>query len=117
MIKHYRNQRDLRRTRVRGKIRGTADMPRISVFRSNKSLFVQLIDDTVGKTLVALGGCHVKSEKKITKTEMSFLVGKKLAEEALKKKIKQAVFDRGGYQYKGRVAAIAQGAREGGLKI
>lgn len=96
-----------RRARVRGKIRGTAERPRLSVFRSNKHISAQLIDDVEGGTLAAaLGGAGVTAAGE---------VGKILAEKASKLGIKKVVFDRGGYKYHGRVKALAEGARKGGL--
>lgn len=94
-----------RHKRVRSKISGTSDRPRLSVFRSNKYVFLQLIDDAKGKTIFSV------------RDGLAFDAGKKLAEMAVKKGIKEAVFDRGGYVYKGRVKQVADGAREGGLKI
>ncbi len=106
-IKKYKNLRDRRRTRIRGKIRGTKDRPRLSVFRSNKHIYAQLIDDQAGETLAAAsGGGDISTASK---------VGKDLAKKALKLKIKKVVFDRGGYKYHGRVKALAEGARQGGL--
>jgi large subunit ribosomal protein L18 len=103
-----------RKSRVRGKISGTAAKPRLSVFRSNKHIFAQLIDDNTGATLV-----HVSdlSEKKGKKSEKAKTTGMALAKEAKSKKIETVTFDRNGYRYHGRVAALAAGAREGGLKF
>lgn len=125
-----------RKGRVRAKISGTTKRPRLSVFRSNKGFYLQLIDDEKGKTLISVNarnqissaqgrsasGGEVGSRKSDTKdegkkTDLSFEAGKLLAEKAKKKKIKSAVFDRGGNKYHGRVKAVAEGAREGGLKI
>jgi large subunit ribosomal protein L18 len=107
--------KETRHNRVKAKVRGTKDKPRLSVFRSNKHIFLQLIDDNSGKTLVSAG--DVKNKKKMTKTEIAREVGKKLAESAKLKKIKNVVFDRGGYKYHGRVKAVSEGAREGGLNF
>lgn len=108
------NTREKRHKRVRAKIFGTSECPRLSIFRSNKSMFLQLIDDSAGKTLVsARSGV---GEKK-TKTEIAKNIGKELAKLAKEKKIKKAVVDRGGYRYHGRVKASVDGAREGGLKL
>lgn len=93
---------------------GTGDRPRLSVFRSGKHIYAQIIDDTRGQTLVAESDLKIE---KIKKTEKAYIIGKKLAEKALKKKIKTVVFDRGGFLYHGRVAAVAKGAREGGLRL
>ncbi|NJN33104.1 MAG: 50S ribosomal protein L18 [Saprospiraceae bacterium] len=101
--------------RVRKKINGTAERPRLNVFRSNKGVYVQIIDDTRGHTLVAASSKEVSV--KGTKTETSAAVGKLLAEKAKEAGITKAVFDRGGYLYHGRVKAVAEGAREGGLAI
>jgi large subunit ribosomal protein L18 len=113
-----RKKRKIRHIRVRAKIKGTAEKPRFSVFRSNKHVFLQLINDAEGETLVSVS--DTKADKKILslpKTERARLAGKKLAEKAKDKKIKKAVFDRGGYIYHGRIKAAAEGAREGGLKF
>jgi large subunit ribosomal protein L18 len=107
--------RIIRHKRIRAKVRGTKEKPRLSVFRSNKHIFLQLIDDGSGKTLVSES--DLKDKKKTTKTEAAKEAGKKLAESAKTKKIKTAVFDRGGYKYHGIIKAVAEGAREGGLKI
>jgi len=108
----------VRHRRIRAKIKGTADRPRLVVFRSNKHLFLQIIDDEKGKTLVGIGDVGKdKKLKKTTKTNTAFDLGKKVAEEAVKKNIKSIVFDRGGYAYHGRVKSVAEGAREGGLKF
>ena len=112
-IKQY--QRSRRRGRVRAKVSGTSKCPRLSVFRSNKGMYLQLIDDEKGKTLVSAHSSEVK--KKDKKVAISFELGKLIAEKALAKKIKQIVFDRGGYKYHGRVKAVADGAREEGLSF
>jgi len=113
-----KTNRDKRKLRVRKKVFGTSDRPRLSVFRSNKYSYGQLINDTEGKTLVSVSLNDVKNfHKSEVKNEASFKLGKKLAEEALKKKIKIVVFDRNGYKYHGRVKQVAEGAREGGLKL
>ncbi|MBA3828884.1 MAG: 50S ribosomal protein L18 [Taibaiella sp.] len=106
------------RWRIRGKIRGAAVKPRLSVFRSNKDIYAQLIDDATGTTLASASS----REKDIaaqggTKTEKSALVGKALAQKAVALGLDSCVFDRGGYLYHGRVKAVADGAREGGLKF
>lgn len=106
------------RWRIRAKVSGTASQPRLSVFRSNKDIYVQLVDDTTGVTLAAASS----REKDIVaqsgnKTEKSALVGKSLAQKALAVGIEKCSFDRGGYLYHGRVKAVADGAREGGLKF
>ena len=104
------------RHRIRKKIKGTAERPRLSVFRSNRDIYAQLIDDLKGVTLASASSRELGQEG-ITKTEASREVGKKLAEKASANGIAEVVFDRGGYQYHGRVKALAEGAREGGLKF
>lgn len=102
--------------RVRSKIVGTAQRPRLSVYRSNVAIYCQLIDDNAGHTLLATSSMD-KSIGKGTKVEQSKEVGKLLAQKALDAKIESVVFDRSGYLYHGRVKALADGAREGGLKF
>jgi len=115
-IKKYKKQRDKRRVRIRAKIRGTKERPRLSVFRSNKHIYAQLIDDYGGETLTAASDLELKTASG-TKTKIAAEVGKVLAEKAGKLGIKKVVFDRGGYKYHGRVKALAEGARQGGLKF
>lgn len=103
--------------RIRKKINGTAECPRLSVFRSNKEIYAQLIDDVNGVTLVASNSRGKDVESKGNKTDISKLVGISIAEKAKAKGITRCVFDRGGYLYHGRVKAIADGAREGGLNF
>lgn len=105
-----------RARRVRVKISGTADCPRLSVFRSNTGLYLQLINDATGITLVSAHTRDLKA-KKIKKAEAALELGKLLAEKAIAKKIKKVVFDRGGNLYTGRVKAVAEGARAGGLEF
>ncbi len=103
---------------IRKKIFGTAERPRISVYRSNREIYAQMIDDQTGHTLVAANSRQKDIDTKgKTKTEVARLVGLKLAERAKEKNIEKAVFDRNGYLYHGRVKALAEGAREGGLKF
>lgn len=109
-----------RQKRVRAKVFGTAEKPRLNVFRSSRSLYVQLIDDSTGKTLVAVHGKEIDVKKadvkeRKGKVAAAYLAGQAIAEKAKKLGITKAVFDRAGYQYHGRVAAVADGAREGGL--
>ncbi len=111
-----REARLKRHRKVRAKINGTKDIPRLSVFRSNKDLFIQMVDDIDGKTLFSVGGKEIK-EKDKTKLETAFLLGKLIAEKASKVNIKKVVFDRSGYKYHGRVKAVADGARKGGLEF
>lgn len=112
------NNRLLRRKRIRAKIKGTVEFPRLSVFRSNKHIYGQIINDQKGDTLVTACDKDLKSvAKKQTKIKIAQDVGKVLAQNALKKKIKNVLFDRGGYKFHGRVKALAEGARKGGLKF
>jgi len=103
-----------RRRRVRAKVRGTAVRPRISVFRSNRGLFAQLIDDDAGRTLASVQWTE-EALRSLKPMEQASEAGKLLASRAKDAGIDTAVFDRGGYQYHGRVKALAEGAREGGL--
>ncbi len=105
-------QRARRHGRIRSRIHGTAERPRLSVFKSNKFLYVQLIDDVTGKTLAAASTKDMKEKTMLAKAGG---LGKKIAELGKGKKITTIVFDRGGYVYTGRVKAIADAAREGGL--
>jgi len=107
-------KRKRRHKRVRAKISGTAKCPRLCVFRSNKHIYAQLINDEKGKTLVVAKDLEIK-DLKSKKTEIAYKVGELIAEKAIKNKIKKIVFDRGGYKYHGRVKALAEGARKGGL--
>src|SRR5918912_4018454 len=106
-----------RHRRVRGKVFGTAERPRLVVFRSNRGIEAQLVDDLDGRTLAAASWLHLKKPFKGTKTEQAAEVGKLLAANAKKAGLERVVFDRGGYLYHGRVKALADGAREGGLKF
>jgi large subunit ribosomal protein L18 len=107
-------QRLRRRRRVRARISGTAERPRLSVFRSNRGVFAQLIDDTSGHTLAAVNWIEPEL-RKLTASDQAKKAGELLAERAKAAGVKTCVFDRGGYQYHGRVKALADGAREGGL--
>ena len=115
-VKTRQGTRLRRRRRVRAKVRGTAERPRLSVFRSNRGLTVQLVDDVAGHT-VAFVTWTEGDLRKLKPMEQAEQAGKTLAERAKKAGIESAVFDRGGYQYHGRVKAFADGVREGGLKI
>lgn len=129
-------KRDRRHRRVRAKVFGTARCPRLCVFRSSKHIYAQVIDDEKGKTIAAANDQEIKKPKgksdakrrpeaepkgpvedRKAKIAIAYEVGKLLAENALKKKVKKVVFDRGGYKYHGRVKALAEGAREGGLQF
>ena len=118
MIKKEANNvaRLRRHARVRSKISGTKEVPRLNVFRSNTNIFVQIIDDTQGNTLVSSSSVELKL-KNGGNAEGAKLVGKDIAEKAKKAKIKKVVFDRGGYLYHGRVEALAEAARENGLEF
>ncbi len=106
-----------RHVRVRGKISGTPECPRLNVFRSNANIYAQIIDDVNGVTLVAANTLEKDFEGATGNTEAAKKVGAVLAERAKAKGIEQVVFDRGGYIFHGRVAALAEGAREAGLKF
>lgn len=130
-----RKKRSGRHGRIRAKIKGTVERPRASVFRSNKHIYLQLINDEKGETLISVSDIELLKEEKKTKKskqkkpiktvskskkskiEIAKEVGKLFAQKALERKIKQMVFDRGGYKYHGRVKAAAEGIREGGVKI
>jgi large subunit ribosomal protein L18 len=134
-VKKYKDKFSKRKTRIRAKLRKVGSKPRLSVFKSNKHIYVQIIDDKKRKTLAAVSDAEVsermvgksaksaksaKSEnrkKDSKKMKQAHKVGQLLAKKALKKKIKEVYFDRGGYKYHGRVKALAQGARKGGLKL
>ena len=112
--------RHRRHARVRNKIQGTSDTPRLNVFRSLVEIYAQLIDDESGHTLVSASSVEhdLRTQMKgLKKTEQANLVGKSLAERAGDKGIRQVVFDRGGYRYIGRVKALADGARQSGLEF
>ena len=109
-------QRLRRRRRVRAKVRGSAERPRVSVFRSNRGIFAQLIDDDAGRTLAAVNWTEADL-RSLTPLEQAKRAGALLAERAKAAGVETAVFDRGGYQYHGRVQALAEGAREGGLNF
>lgn len=100
--------------RIRAKISGTNERPRLCVFRSNQHIYAQLIDDEKGVTLLALSDAHIKKGKH-TKSELAKMVGVELAKKAKGSGVESVVFDRGGFRYHGRVKQIADGAREGGL--
>jgi large subunit ribosomal protein L18 len=106
-----------RKKRTRGKISGTADKPRMSVRRSNVAMYIQLIDDASGKTIFGLSEKHLDSKTKMQKSEKAKALGMLAAKKAIEKKITAVVFDRGSYAFHGRVKAVAEGAREGGLSF
>jgi len=104
-----------RHAKIRKRISGTSDVPRLFVFRSINHIYAQLINDQIGKIIVSV--CDKDIKGKHTKLELSSKVGQEIAKKAIENKIEKAVFDRGGLMYHGRVKAVAQGAREGGLKF
>ena len=106
-----------RKLSVRKKIFGTADRPRLSVFRSNKYIYGQVIDDVAGKTLIDVGSVVKTLHKDNKRLPAAFELGKEVAARALKKNIKTVIFDRSSYRYHGRVKSFAEGARAGGLKF
>ncbi len=106
--------RERRALRVHSRVRGTSERPRLSVFRSNKAIWAQIIDDSVGRTLASAGSISV-TDKGLSKTDQALKVGELLAERAKAAGIELVVFDRGSYLYHGRVKALAEGARQGGL--
>lgn len=103
--------------RVRGKISGSSDLPRLSVYRSNKQIYAQVIDDTTGRTLASASSLKVENGSAVAKTEQASLVGKAIAEAAKSAGVESVVFDRNGYLYHGRIKQLAEAAREGGLKF
>lgn len=109
------DNRERKHFNIRKKVAGTPDRPRLAIYRSNAHIYAQVIDDLNQKTLVSAS--DVKDSGKQTKIEKAFLVGKTVAEAAVKKGVKEVVFDRGGFLYHGRIAKVAEGAREGGLKF
>lgn len=117
MINRYKNPTTKRKIRVRSKIKSGSSRPRLSVHRSSKHISAQIIDDQKGITLVASSSLKLKSKTKITKIETAKAVGVALAKAAKLKKITKVVFDRGSYQYHGRVKALAEAVRKAGLKF
>jgi large subunit ribosomal protein L18 len=112
-----RDARERRHRRIRGKVAGTAERPRLAVFRSNKGIFAQLVDDDSGRTIAGASWLGLAKSFKGNKIEQAAEVGKAVAAAAKKAGVETVVFDRGGYLYHGRVKALADGAREGGLKF
>ena len=112
-----KGQRIKRHSRVRGKISGTAERPRLCVYRSENHIYAQIIDDVAGATLVAASTVEKGFEGNGGNVDAAKKIGAAIAERALQKGIEEVVFDRGGYIYHGRVKALAEGAREGGLKF
>lgn len=114
-INTKKEQRQRRRNRIRAKVSGTASIPRLAVFKSIKYIYAQLIDDEAGVTLASSTSLAIKGKE--NKTAKAAAVGTEIAKKAAEKNISKVVFDRGGYVYTGRVKALADGAREGGLKF
>ncbi len=108
------DKRQKRHKRIRAKVKGTSSVPRLCVFRSSQHIYAQLIDDQKGNTLAVVSDVGSKLKGKVAKAAEA---GKAIAALAMEKKIKAVVFDRGGFQYHGRIKAVAEGAREGGLKF
>lgn len=123
--RHQKKQkiRNKRKLRIRGIVEGTAERPRLTVYRSQKHIYAQLVDDSAGKTITGLSTLTPSLKTAVDKTkekgrvELGFLVGNELAKKAADLKIKSVVFDRNGFIYHGRVKAVADGARKGGLKF
>jgi len=112
-----REKREKRKKRIRKKVFGTKERPRLNVFRSNKHIYCQLIDDERGYTLASASDRELKDLKTKNRIEIAFEVGKLIAKKAKELGIEKVVFDRAGYKYHGRVKALAEGARKGGLKF
>lgn len=112
-----KNNAQRRKTRTRAKVQGVITKPRLSIFRSNKHIYAQIIDDVKRETLVGASEAELTTKEKTKKTDRAKELGLLIAKKAAKKKITKVVFDRGSYQYHGRVKAVAEGAREGGLKF
>lgn len=114
-------KKDLRRLKIkksiRGKISGTSSRPRMSVFRSNTAIYVQLVDDSKQHTIMSVNSKELAADKKSINKEIAGQVGKRIAEKAVAAGIESVVFDRNGYLYHGKIKALAEGAREGGLKF
>lgn len=121
MIKRNENSRARSKSKIRKKISGTTEKPRLTVYRSLNNIYAQIIDDSTGKTLVSASSVtkEVESEVKTSKgkIEKSKAIGSHLAKKALEQNINTVVFDRNGYRYHGRIQAVAEGAREAGLKF
>lgn len=121
MIKRYKTTREKRKIRVRGKLFGTSSRPRLSVHRTNKHIYAQIIDDELGKTIVSSSDITLPKSKSTkstqTKTQKASLVGTNLAQDATKAKIKAICFDRGQNKFHGRIKALAQAARDNGLEF
>lgn len=106
-----------RKNRVRSRVNGTKERPRLTVFRSNTHIYGQIINDDTATTIVSVSDLKIKKEAKVTKVMLASLVGEELAKIAIAKKIKAVIFDRNGFKFHGRVKALAEGARKGGLEF
>ncbi len=116
-MKTHKEAKIRRKIKVSSRIKGIAGKPRLSIFRSNKNIYVQAVDDILGKTLFSMTSVNNVDKKGKNKVDISFEIGKVFGESLKKKKIEQAVFDRGYYKYHGRVKAVADGIRSSGVKI
>lgn len=119
MLKNKKQARKRRHRRIRARIKGTSERPRFSVFRSNRHVWAQLIDDKIGKTILSSSDKEIAGNKKNQNVNVSQgeSVGGAIAKKAKEKKINSVLFDRGGYKYHGLIKAVAEGARKGGLKF
>ncbi len=117
MTQSKKDSRQRVRYAIRKKVSGTSERPRLAIFRSNKEIYAQLIDDTTGKTIVAASSRDKEIENSDNKSNTAVAVGKLIAEKATQAGVSKVVFDRGGYLYHGRVKSLAEGAREAGLKF
>lgn len=115
-LKSKKNKRLKVRKRIRSKVFGTDSTPRLSIFRSNSEIYAQIINDDKGHTLISSSSLNLKKDK-LTKTEMAKTIGAEIAKKAIKKGIETVVFDRGGFIYHGRIKALADSARDNGLKF
>lgn len=111
------NRRAKIKRRIRKRVTGTSKLPRLTVFRSNKQIYAQLIDDVAGKTLASASSFKNKAAEKVNKVDQAAVIGKEVADKAIKAGINSVVFDRNGYLYHGRVKSLANSAREAGLKF
>lgn len=115
MIKHYSNKTINRQIKIRAKLKKVSCRPRLTVYRSEKHIYCQVIDDQQGKTLAAANEKELGKSVKKTKIDKAFALGEMIAGKAIKKKIQEVYFDRGKYKYHGRIKALVEGARKGGL--
>jgi len=117
ILKAKRTKRQFRARRIRAKLTGSAERPRLTVFRSNQHIYAQLINDAKGATVASASDLELKNDSKKTKTELAKNVGLTLAKKATGAQVDKAIFDKGPYKYHGIIKALADGAREGGLKF